>query len=247
MAEFKFPTEEVELPSKGLLYPKDSPLSSGKVELRYMTAKEEDILSNQSYIEKGVVLDKLLESVIVSKININDLIVGDKNAILVATRILGYGADYNVTINNTKEVVDLSKLENKEFDESSITKGKNEFSFTLPHSNTPITYKILNGHDEKKIERELKGLKKLNPNSLPETSTRLKYTLLSVDGDSEKKSVRDFVDNYFLARDTRAFREHLRQTQPDVDLNVTLDSGEEVSVPIGLNFFWPDFGDSSSN
>jgi hypothetical protein len=247
MAEFKFPTEEIELPSKGLIYPEDNPLSSGKVEIKYMTAKEEDILSNQSYIEKGVVLDKLLESVIVSKININDLIVGDKNAILVATRILGYGADYNVTINNTKEVVDLSKLENKEFDESSITKGKNEFSFTLPHSNTPITYKILNGHDEKKIERELKGLKKLNPNSLPETSTRLKYTLLSVDGDSEKKSVRDFVDNYFLARDTRAFREHLRQTQPDVDLNVTLDSGEEVSVPIGLNFFWPDFGDSSSN
>jgi hypothetical protein len=247
MSEFKFPTEEIELPSKGLIYPEDNPLSSGKVEIKYMTAKEEDILSNQSYIEKGVVLDKLLESVIVSKININDLIVGDKNAILVATRILGYGADYNVTINNTKEVVDLSKLENKEFDESSITKGKNEFSFTLPHSNTPITYKILNGHDEKKIERELKGLKKLNPNSLPETSTRLKYTLLSVDGDSEKKSVRDFVDNYFLARDTRAFREHLRQTQPDVDLNVTLDSGEEVSVPIGLNFFWPDFGDSSSN
>ena len=247
MSEFKFPTEEIELPSKGLIYPEDNPLSSGKVEIKYMTAKEEDILSNQSYIEKGVVLDKLLESVIVSKININDLIVGDKNAILVATRILGYGADYNVTINNTKEVIDLSKLENKEFDESSITKGKNEFSFTLPHSNTPITYKILNGHDEKKIERELKGLKKLNPNSLPETSTRLKYTLLSVDGDSEKKSVRDFVDNYFLARDTRAFREHLRQTQPDVDLNVTLDSGEEVSVPIGLNFFWPDFGDSSSN
>ena len=247
MAEFKFPTEEIELPSKGLIYPEDNPLSSGKIEIKYMTAKEEDILSNQSYIEKGVVLDKLLESVIVSKININDLIVGDKNAILVATRILGYGADYNVTINNTKEVIDLSKLENKEFDESSITKGKNEFSFTLPHSNTPITYKILNGHDEKKIERELKGLKKLNPNSLPETSTRLKYTLLSVNGDSEKKSIRDFVDNYFLARDTRAFREHLRQTQPDVDLNVTLDSGEEVVVPIGLNFFWPDFGDGSSN
>lgn len=247
MSEFKFPTEEIELPSKGLVYPEDNPLSSGKVEIKYMTAKEEDILSNQSYIEKGVVLDKLLESVIISKININDLIVGDKNAILVATRILGYGADYNVTINNTKEVIDLSKLENKEFDESSITKGKNEFSFTLPHSNTLITYKILNGHDEKKIERELKGLKKLNPNSLPETSTRLKYTLLSVNGDSEKKSIRDFVDNYFLARDTRAFREHLRQTQPDVDLNVTLDSGEEVTVPIGLNFFWPDFGDGSSN
>ena len=247
MSEFKFPTEEVELPSKGLIYPKDNPLSSGKVEIKYMTAKEEDILSNQSYIEKGTVLDKLLESVVVSKINIDDLIVGDKNAILVATRVLGYGADYKVTINGKTENIDLSELENKEFDSSTMLENKNEFSFTLPHSNTNITYKILDGHDEKKIERELKGLKKLNPNSSPDASTRLKYTLLSVNGETEKKEVREFVDNYFLARDTRAFREHLRQTQPDVNLNVTLDSGEEVAVPIGLSFFWPDFGDSTSS
>ena len=247
MAEFKFPTEEVELPSKGLLYPKDNPLSSGKVEIKYMTAKEEDILSNQSYIEKGTVLDKLLESVVVSKINIDDLIVGDKNAILVATRVLGYGADYEVTINGKIENIDLSELENKEFDGSTMLENKNEFSFTLPHSNTNITYKILDGHDEKKIERELKGLKKLNPNSSPEASTRLKYTLLSVNGETEKKEVREFVDNYFLARDTRAFREHLRQTQPDVDLNIVLDSGEEVAVPIGLSFFWPDLGNSTSS
>ena len=247
MSEFKFPTEEIELPSKGLIYPKDNPLSSGKVEIKYMTAKEEDILSNQSYIEKGTVLDKLLESVIVSKINVNDLIVGDKNAVLVATRILGYGADYKVTINGKSENIDLSELENKEFDKDSITKGVNEFSFTLPHSNTNITYKILDGHDEKKIERELKGLKKLNPNASPDSSTRLKYTLLSVNGETEKKEVREFVDNYFLARDTRAFREHLRQSQPDVNLNVVLDSGEEVAVPIGLSFFWPDLGDSTSN
>jgi len=247
MAEFKFPTEEVELPSKGLLYPKDNPLSSGKVEIKYMTAKEEDILSNQSYIEKGTVLDKLLESVVVSKINIDDLIVGDKNAILVATRVLGYGADYKVTINGKIENIDLSELENKEFDGSTMLENKNEFSFTLPHSNTNITYKILDGHDEKKIERELKGLKKLNPNSSPDASTRLKYTLLSVNGETEKKEIREFVDNYFLARDTRAFREHLRQTQPDVDLNIILDSGEEVAVPIGLSFFWPDLGNSTSS
>ena len=247
MAEFKFPTEEIELPSKGLMYPEDNPLSSGKVEIKYMTAKEEDILSNQAYIEKGTVLDKLLESVIVSKININDLIVGDKNAILIATRILGYGSDYKVTINGKTETIDLSELENKEFDGSTMIEDKNEFAFTLPHSDTKITYKILDGHDDKKIEKELRGLKKLNPNANPEASTRLKYTLVSVDGESEKKDVRGFVDNYFLARDTRAFREHLRQTQPDVDLNVILDSGEEVIVPIGLSFFWPDFGDSASN
>ena len=118
--------------------------------------------------------------------------------------------------------------------------GKNEFSFTLPFSKTPITYKILNGHDEKKIERELKGLKKVNKNSSPEASTRLKYTLTSVNGETESKAIREYVDNYFLARDARAFRDHLRLEQPDVDLNVTLDSGEEVTVPIGLTFFWPD-------
>jgi hypothetical protein len=247
MAEFKFPTEEIELPSKGLVYSKDNPLSSGKVEIKYMTAKEEDILSNQAYIENGTVLDKLLDSVIISKIDAKDLIIGDKNAILIATRILGYGSDYKVTINNKVQEIDLSELENKPFDGSTMIEGKNEFSFTLPHSDTKVTYKILDGHDEKKIERELKGLKKINKNASPEASTRLKYTLTSVNGETEIKNIREFVDNYFLARDARAFRDHLRQTQPDVDLNVILDSGEEVTVPIGLSFFWPDFGDSTSN
>ena len=247
MSEFKFPTEEIELPSKGLVYPKDNPLSSGKVEIKYMTAKEEDILSNQVFIEKGNVLDKLLESVIVSKIDLKDLIVGDKNAILIATRILGYGSDYKTTVNGKTETIDLSELENKEFDSSTMIEGKNEFAFTLPHSDTKITYKLLTGHDEVKIERELKGLKKINKNSSPDTSTRLKYVLTSVNGESETKDIREFVDNYFLARDARAFRKHIVETSPDVDLNVILDSGEEVVVPIGLNFFWPDFGDSSSS
>jgi len=97
MSEFKFPTETIELPSKGLVYSEDNPLSSGQVEIKYMTAKEEDILTNQSYIQKGIVLDKLLESLLVTKINIDDLIVGDKNAILIAARILGYGKDYEFT------------------------------------------------------------------------------------------------------------------------------------------------------
>ena len=86
--KFKFPTEIVELPSKGLLYPKDNPLSSGKIEMKYMTAKEEDILTNQNYIRQGIVLDKLMQALIVSKCNYDDLIVGDKNAIMVASRIL---------------------------------------------------------------------------------------------------------------------------------------------------------------
>lgn len=240
MAEFKFPTEEVELPSKGLVYPKDNPLSSGKVEVKYMTAKEEDILTNQSYIQKGIVLDKLLESVVVSKINLKDLIVGDKNAILIATRILGYGKEYKFTYDGEEQTIDLTSLEDKPFDESQITEGKNEFSYTLPHSNTPITFKILTGHDEDKIERELAGLKKLNKDSAPELTTRLKYIITSVNGEEGTKEIREFVDNYLLARDSRALREYISQVQPDVDLTYVLDGGEEVKVPIGLNFFWPD-------
>ena len=241
MAEFKFPTETVDLPSKGFVYPKEHPLSSGKVEIKYMTAKEEDILTNQSYIQKGNVLDKLLESVIVSKdVKIDDLIVGDKNALLIATRILGYGKDYEFMLNNKTETVDLSTLDNRDFDTTGLTEGVNEFSFTLPHSNQEITYKILTGKDEKSIERELAGIKRVKKDASPELSTRLKHILISVDGKTEKKDLRDFVDNYLLARDSRALREHIRSTQPDVDLNVVLDSGEEVRIPIGLSFFWPD-------
>ena len=241
MAEFKFPTEEVELPTKGLLYPEGHPLRSGKIEIKYMTAKEEDILSNQSYIQKGIVLDKLLESVIVTKVKLKDLLIGDKNAVLIAARILGYGATYKVNIKGEEQSIDLTQLENKPFDGSDLVDGKNEFSFTLPNSSNLITYKMLDGHEEAKIEAELKGLTKINKDHVPTLTTRLKYTITSVDGDSDKKTIREFVDNYLLARDSRALREHIKQQQPDVDMSYILDDGEEVEIPLGLTFFWPDF------
>jgi len=242
MSEYKFPTEEVELPSKGLIYDKENPLSSGKVEIKYMTAKEEDILSNQSYIQKGTVLDKLLRSVVVNKdINIDDLIVGDKNALLIATRILGYGKEYEVTLNGMNYTLDISTLENKEIDDTEYEAGKNEFTFTTPSTGTVLTYQLATGRVEKQIEREIAGLKKLKKENTADLTTRLKYLITSVDGSSEKKDIRDFIDNKFLARDSRAFREHVNNTQPDVNLSYILDNGEEVSVPIGLNFFWPDY------
>ena len=242
MSEFKFPTEEVELPSKGLIYSKDNPLSSGKVEVKYMTAKEEDILSNQSFIQKGVVLDKLLKSVIIDKdINIDDLIVGDKNALLIATRVLGYGKDYNIEIKGQSYTLDMTTLENKEFDESKFEAGKNEFHFTTPSTGTVLTYKLSTGKVEKQIDREIAGLKKINKENSSDLTTRLKYLISSVDGDSESKAIREFVDYKFLARDSRAFREHVNATQPDVNLNYILDNGEEALIPIGINFFWPDY------
>ena len=241
--KLKFPTEMVELPSNGIVYPKENPLSSGKVEMKYMTAKEEDILTNQSYIQKGTVLDKLLEQLIVSECNYKDLVVGDKNALLIAARILGYGSEYEFNYKDEKVKIDLSILDNKEIDKKLFEQGKNEFSFTLPKSGSIITFKLLTHGDESKIERELKGLKKINPKASPDLSTRLKYMIVSIDGSSETKDVREFVDTYFLAQDSRSLRNYIKDFQPDVNLNipVELEGGEEnITIPIGLNFFWPD-------
>jgi hypothetical protein len=238
--KLNIPTEVIELPSKGLVYSELSPLSSGKIEMKYMTAREEDILTNQSLIQKGTVLDELMKSMIVSKINYDELIIGDKNAIMVAARVLGYGKDYTFNYLGEEYTIDLSKIDNKPFDESLITKGTNEFTFTLPTSGVIITFKILTHGDEKKINTELEGLKKINKNLSPELSTRLKYMITSINGDKDVKIIREFVDNHLLARDSRALREHIKNIQPDVDMKFNTNDGEEAVIPINLSFFWPD-------
>ena len=241
MSKFSLPTETIELPSKGLLYPEDSELAKGTIEMKYMTAKEEDILTNQSYIQKGTVIDKLIKSLIVSKIDFNQLLIGDKNAIMVAARILGYGSKYQFTYNEEEHEVDLSLLDNKKIDEKLFSSKLNEFAFKLPHSGNEVTFKILTHKDEMDIARELEGLKKINKDSSPELTTRLKYIIQSVNGEKEKKDIRDFVDNYLLARDSRALREYISKIQPDIDLTFfPKKDGGGVSIPIGLSFFWPD-------
>ena len=248
--KFSLPTETVELPSKGLLYPVENPLSSGKIEMKYMTAKEEDILSNQNYIRQGVVFDKLFQSLIVSKINYDDLLVGDKNAVLIAARILGYGKDYPIKfphpITGEEELVtvDLAEIKNKNVDYSSY-KNVNEFTFTLPQSKNEITFKILTHRDEKQIEEELKGLKKANLSA--EVTTRLKQAIIAVNGTREKKDIRDFIDNYLLASDARALRDYIRKITPDLDLTFTFVGSdgytqEGVDLPIGVSFFYPNAG-----
>lgn len=240
----KFPTEMVELPSKGLLYPKGSTLAEGKIEMKYMTAREEDILTNQNYIQSGVVVDKLLQSLIVTPIEYGDLLVGDKNAILIASRVLGYGKDYGFEYAGEQQVVDLSILEPKELDESLFKSGENKFVFTTPATGTLLTFKLITHADEIAIEQEVKGLKKLNKDSSAELSTRLKRMITSVNGDAENKTIRDFVDNHFLVRDSRAFREYVRQIQPDVNLKFYPENGPDggVDIPIGVTFLWPDAG-----
>jgi hypothetical protein len=240
MSEFKMPTEVVDLPSRGLLYPESNPLSSGKIEMKYMTAKEEDILTNQTYIQNGTVIDKLLQSLIVSKVDYNDLIVGDKNAVMIAARVLGYGSDYKFIYNGASHTMDLSLVENKPFNESLVTKGVNEFTYKLPVTDNTITFKLLTHGDEMKVNQEIEGYKKINKEASPELSTRLKYMITSVNGQRDMKVIRDFVDNGLLARDSRALREYIREVQPDVDLSYVLPSGQTITLPINLSFFWPD-------
>jgi hypothetical protein len=244
MAEFKIPTEVVELPSKGKLYPEGSPLKSGTVEMKYMTAKEEDILTNQNFIKSGIVIDKLLQSLIVSKINYDDLLIGDKNAIMVAARILSYGASYEFEYGGAKQNVDLSIIDSKPLHLDFEQATTNEFAYTLPHSQNVVTFKLLTHGDEKLMDQEIKGLQKINKESTSEVTVRLSHIITSINGSSEKKDIREFVNNYFLAKDAREFRRHYSEVSPDLNLNVTLINSdgveEDVDLPIGINFFWPD-------
>jgi len=247
MAEEKrqFPTEVIDLPSKGHFYPADNPLSSGQVELKYMTAKEEDILTSVNLIQKGLAIDKLLTSLIVNKdINIKDILIGDKNAIMIAARVLGYGKEYVVEFEGEEVNVDLTSLKDKEFDISKFEKGKNEFPFTLPNSKREITFKILTWGDDESIEKELEALEKVGSEIKSEMTTRLKRRITSVDGNSEQSHINNFVDNEFLSVEAREFRSYVAKINPDVNFvtNAKNSRGEKemVAVPMTAKFFWPD-------
>ena len=247
MAEYKFPTEMVDLPSRGHFYFEGHPLSSGKVEIKYMTAKEEDILTSQNLIKQGTVIDKLLESLIIDKsIKIDDMLVGDKNAIMVAARILGYGKKYEFEYDGVEQSVDLSKLEPIDLDFTKFTKGQNEFSFELPNSKRTVTFKLLSGNDERVITNEIEARKKINKDVSSELTTRLKQMILSVDGTTEKSYINNFVDNEFLSRDSYALREYLVDITPDIDMSIKITNSNgkevEVAVPITVRFFWPSTG-----
>ena len=244
MAEVNFPTEVVDLPSQGLLYPKDSPLSSGKIEVKYMTAKEEDILTSANLIKKGIVVEKLIESLVVdNSIDIDTILVGDKNAILVASRILAYGKEYEVEIDGQTVEVDLTTLKDKEVDKSVFTKGVNEFEFELPATKRKLTFKLLTSGDEKSIDTEIKGYEKVGDGIGYDLTTRLKNMILSIDGDTKRASINSFVDNEFLSRDSLAFRTYANKIMPDVDMTSEYidEDGEkkEFTVPMTVQFLWP--------
>ncbi len=241
----KFPTEIVPLPSGGKYYPDGHPLSSGEVEVKYMTAKEEDILTSQNLIKQGKVIDVLLESLVQGDFDMNDMLIGDKNAVMIAARVLGYGKDYEfemedpLTGEKEKQVLDLTSLDHKEID------FDGDYTFELPNSKRVLGWKFITQRDENEITEELKALRKVTKKSgiEQEVTTRLRKVITSVDGDESVGTINNFVNNEFLSRDSKAFRDYLLSVTPDVDLNIIVDfsSGEEVevTVPMTVEFFWP--------
>ena len=249
MTDFKFPTEVVELPSKGYFYPKDSPLSSGKVEMKYMTAKEEDILTSPNLIAKNLVVDKLLESLIINKdIKLDDLLIGDKNALILAARVLGYGKDYQMVYidDNGEEqqtTIDLSTIQEKQIDFSKFIEGTTHLEYQLPLSKVNLRITLLTSRLQKKINEFMESLAKINSDTNTEITSRLKHIILSVEDNTEQGYIHQFVDNELLAVDSFQLRKFIQDNTPDVDMVVKVQQPDgtekEVAVILTAQFLWP--------
>jgi hypothetical protein len=246
MADSKFPSEVIDLPSEGKLYPKEHPCSNGKIEIKYMTAKEEDILTSQNLIKKGVVIDRLMDSLILTPgVKSDDLILGDKNAVMVAARILAYGPEYvcDVVNPNTSETINHTfNLADCPFKKLPEEITENKFEVDLPISKKKVTFKLLTGKEETIINEELKASKKLGSDVSPELTTRLRHTIISVDGDDSQSTINNFVQN-LLARDSMYLRKEIRRVTPDIELSQEIEIGGEtvkVDIPMTVGFFWPE-------
>jgi hypothetical protein len=246
---YDFPTEVISLPSEGRCYPETHPLSKGTVTIKYMTAREEDILASQSLIKKGIVMDKLLESLVVD-VPLDDIIIGDKNAIFLAARVLGYGPQYDVEVtdpfsgNKQKVSIDLSKVKTKDIDFDKLNR-KNEYEFELPLSKKKIKFKLLTHKDEREITEELQALEKINKNAVTSDITvRLRKMIVEVDGKTDRAFITKWINNEFLARDTKALRAYVKTITPDLDLKFQFTSDETgeteaLDIPFGVSFFYP--------
>jgi len=246
---YPFPTEVISLPSKGLCYPESNPLSKGEITIKLMTAKEEDILTSTTLIKKGIQLDKLLESIVVEPgVNINDLLIGDKNAILITSRILAFGPEYHVTINDpfdaeeVETVIDLSTIKVKEVEEAKLNR-QNEYDFLLPISKTPIKFKLLTHGDETAINKDIEASQKTMKQG-NEITARYRKIVIEVDGIRDFGTISNFVSNRLLAGDSKALRKYIASISPDLDLTFDYTSPvtgetEALKIPFGINFFYP--------
>ncbi len=244
------PTEEIELPSQGRYYPEGHPLSTGKIVLRYPTAKEEDILTSRNLIQKGTVIDKFLQSLVVDKsINLDEMILGDKNALVIASRIMAYGKDYPVEVScptckaNNSVVIDISELQPKEIED--IEKiSSNDFEAILPSSKATVRFKILTQGDDKNVDAILKQTKKSTLiQTAPAVTTRLRVAITSVNGNDDRLEIKRFVDS-MLSLDSKALRDEIAKVSPDIDMTFNFQCEEcgheeRMNMPLGINFFWP--------
>lgn len=245
------PSEIITLPSAGYFYSSDNPLSSGQIKLKYPTAREEDILTSKNLIAKNIVIDEFLKSLILSPVNYDELLLGDVNGIMVASRILAYGTDYHIMVEcpqcgfKDKEIhIDLSNIESKDVNFDNYTKGQNSFELTLPASKKKVKFKLLNHADSKKIDEEIAALKKKSLNSDKQMTTRLKYAITDIDGKTDRGYISTEVDK-MLSRDAYALRQAIQKVTPDINLDFdfkcrSCDYEEEGrTIPLGIEFFWP--------
>lgn len=253
--EQKFPTNIVELPSTGLLYPENHPLSKGTVEMKWMTGKEENILTTESYIKNDTVIDKFLESMVVSpKFKYDDLLIGDKDALIIASRIYGHGEEYTFTVatpsGNKQEVtVNLNDVKHLSPHLAAFN-GQNSFEYSFVSKKTGetiiLTFKFLTVGDNNEIKDRLKKYKKVGSPDAQVTS-RLFQMITSVNGDTNPMIIKAFVENDFFVQDSRKFREYVKSIQPGIDTEIEVvdeATGEPFrsKIDIGLQFFWPDAG-----
>ena len=240
---FVVPTEFVDLPSKGKLYPVGHPLhGKSSIEIKQMTAKEEDILTSESYIKKGVTLEKFLEAIVLDKsIKPEDITVSDRSAIFLAARILAYGPEYKVIIvcpkcskqeEHVYDLVQSPKVVNQPEDLAITEKGT--FFIDLPATKWKVECRSLFGKDESKAEK--------NKVADSGVSTQLKTIIVSINGVTDKKLLEEAVD-VLPAKDSRFLRTTYKEMMPNVKfvLDTECECGHsgEVDVPITLEFFWP--------
>ena len=249
---FKVPTEFVPLPSFGLVYSPNSPLHNLKeIEVRYMTAADEDILTSRSLLRSGKAIDAVLKNCILdARINPEELLSGDKNALITFLRVSGYGPEYKVEIDcpsceeTSKYEFDLSQLEMKTLDVEPIEQGENRFHIQLP-TGTHIEFKFLNSAEEKEISDAQDRIKRSTNSPVDRNvTTRLKNTIISIDGNTDSSLINQYVDTLNV-RDSRALRKYMEDNTPDIDMNQEFNCPHcghrgEVDVPISVGFFWPD-------
>lgn len=247
----QYPTILVKLPSEGKLYPTSDPLSAGIVEMKYMTAKEEDILTTESYITNGVVLDKLFQSLIVSQVNYDNILIGDRDAIMIAARINGYGELYETSVTSPsgkimKVSINLNDIPHKKVDTSLYPIGENRFEYRTS-ANDVIMFKLLTTGDEKKILSFARKVKHGADTRTTNITSRLFNMILSVNGNDSKDFIKLFIENDLKAKDSREFRKYVASIQPGINMEIDVvdeDTGEpfRAQIALGIDFFWPDTG-----